>query len=136
MEFKKLLNELKTLNLPADQYAVTASGTLAVRGIREASDLDIVVLDHLWEILSNKYHVEHGAELDKIKIGNIEFLANFKPNDAFVAISVPEQIQTADIINGVRYVQLSIVRKFKESMTRAKDLKDIKLIDAYLKNNP
>jgi len=40
--FLKELEELKKLNIPADSYAVFGSGPLAIRGIREARDIELI----------------------------------------------------------------------------------------------
>lgn len=42
-QFLEKLKELKKLNLPEDQYIIWGSGVLAIRGIRDASDIDIIV---------------------------------------------------------------------------------------------
>ncbi len=39
----KYLDELKRLDLPLDKYAIFGSRVLAVKGIRENRDLDILV---------------------------------------------------------------------------------------------
>ena len=49
------LAELKALNLPLGHYAIFGSGPLAVRGIREAADLDIIVSESLWKELLPKH---------------------------------------------------------------------------------
>ncbi|MBU4381382.1 hypothetical protein L6255_02740 [Candidatus Parcubacteria bacterium] len=51
MKIDILLEELDKLNLPKDQYAITSSGSLAIRGIREANDLDIIVTPKVWKEL-------------------------------------------------------------------------------------
>src|SRR3989344_5711621 len=61
MKFELLLKELKSLNLPTDQFAVMSSGVLAVRGLREARDLDLVVTRKLWQSLSSKYPLRKHA---------------------------------------------------------------------------
>lgn len=58
MKFELLIDKLKQLSLPPDQYAVISSGVLAVRGIRKADDLDLVVTDSLWKQLTQKYQQE------------------------------------------------------------------------------
>jgi len=50
----KYLDELKALALPPDQYAVFGSGPMAVRGIREANDLDLIVKESLWDDLRKR----------------------------------------------------------------------------------
>ena len=50
----KHLAVLKKINLSVGQYAVFGSGPLAVRGIRPANDLDLIVKDELWRELNKK----------------------------------------------------------------------------------
>ncbi len=131
MRFDKLLKELDALNLPRDQYAITASGPLAVRGIRESNDIDIIVTKELWRELSE----EHGVtkeEFETINVGNIQILGDGSIFSNPGLETTKKQIKDADVINGRRYVKLETVKKFKEAMDRDKDIRDIKLIDEYL----
>ena len=72
----KYLQELKQLNLPADQFAVFGSGPLAIRNIRESNDIDLIVKEKLWQKLSQKYKVEDNK---KIQIGKIEIYKDWQP---------------------------------------------------------
>jgi len=64
----KYLEELKTIALPADQFAVFGSGPLAIRGWRENDDLDLIVLERQWQELIKKYEPISDKE---IKIGHV-----------------------------------------------------------------
>ena len=134
MNFQKLLQELETLNLPKDQYAIIGSGALAVRNLREAQDLDILTSDNLWKELSKKYPVtpEKSPDIEKISIGNIEFVgkgSSYRNNNI---ATLDEIFQTAELINNHFYINLNLLRKVKLKRAREKDLKDIELIDQYL----
>jgi hypothetical protein len=48
MPFAEQLNELRKLNLPRDGFVICGSGPLAVRGIRDSHDVDLVVKKKLW----------------------------------------------------------------------------------------
>ncbi len=130
MIFKEFLKELKELKLPEEKYAVFGSGPLAVRGIRDSSDLDIIVKKDLWD----KLCLKHSPQLEPvpcIKVGNIEVFKDWKP---FVE-DVCELIDTADIISGVRFVTLENVLAWKTVMGRDKDKRDVGLIKVFLKSN-
>lgn len=43
MKFEQLLEKLKRLNLPSEQYAIFGSGPMAVRDLKEANDIDLIV---------------------------------------------------------------------------------------------
>lgn len=134
MNFDQFLGELAKLNLPIDQYVVVSSGSLAVRGIRDARDLDVIVADKLWHQLSQQYPVIQEGDIQKIDVGtkDIEILgAGSAFQDSSIA-SVDELIDTADVIGGIRFINLQLLKRFKQKMGRDKDLKDIELIDQYL----
>jgi hypothetical protein len=123
----KYLEELKALNFPKDQFAIFGSGPLAIRGMRDNADIDIIVTDELWNELMEKYP-ENFANGYEIKFGNISAINDWKPwfedNN--------ELISGADVIDGVRFVSLENVLKWKKALNREKDQKDIKILEDYL----
>lgn len=130
----KFIGELKVLNFPAGQYAIFGSGPLAVRDLREANDLDIIVKQELWDKLAVQYE-PHEKETTKgptasIAIGNIEIYntwLNLTPK-------INEMIDGAEIKEGLPFVKLEYVIEWKTFMARDKDLNDLKLIADYLKS--
>lgn len=127
------LDELKTLNLPAGQYAIFGSGPLAIRNLRDAGDIDIIVTQKLWEQLAIKYPQTNKetvkGSVTSINIGHLEIYhdwLNLTPK-------ITELIETADIINDLPFVKLEYVVEWKKFMGRDKDKNDLKLIDKYLK---
>ncbi len=126
-----LLERLRGLNLPSDQFALFSSGPMAVRGLREPGDLDVLVSKNLWDKLSQKYSVEeswHGGKIRAIAEEIDAYDATAAP------ISAEELIERADIIDGVRYVKLEDVVAAKKIEAREKDLRDIEIIEEYLKS--
>ncbi len=126
----KFLDELKTLNLPKDKFAIFGSGPICIRGLREANDLDIIVKEDLWNELIQKTANRDLIYQVSIKIGNIEIFKNWLPwfND------VNELIDTAEEINGFPFVRLDYVIEWKTKLGREKDLKDLELIKLFLCN--
>ncbi|MBI1999232.1 MAG: hypothetical protein HYS74_01080 [Parcubacteria group bacterium] len=51
----KYLDELKKLRLHCGEYAVFGSGPLAIRGLVENTDIDLVVSGDLWGKLNKEY---------------------------------------------------------------------------------
>jgi hypothetical protein len=119
----KFVDELKKLNLPSNQFAVFGSGPLAVRGLRKANDIDIVVKGELWEILCSKYFRENSG---MIQVGNIEIGHAWPP-----FTDVNELIDDADVFDGVRFVKLKKVLEWKRFRYKEKDVRDIALIEEY-----
>lgn len=135
MNFPKLLQELKTLNLPNDQYVIIGSGPLAVRNLRKAQDLDILASDSLWNELSLKYPVipQIPPDIKKIQIGNIEFVGQGSSYRDSKVATIDEIFKTANLINGHFFINLHLLRKIKLKRAKEKDLKDIELIDRFIK---
>ncbi len=134
---QKLFDELRSLNLPIGEYAVTASGPLGIRGIREISDIDLVVSNKLWQQLKEEYPVDKSGIKkiiisDKIEAFCEQSFAHIRePNDP----DVTTQIKTAEIIEGLPFVSLDVTKHYKKKMSRPKDLKDIELIDTWILEN-
>ncbi len=53
----KCLDEVKKLNLPRKKFALFGSAPLAIRGIRENKDIDLIVKKEVWNTLIKKYPV-------------------------------------------------------------------------------
>lgn len=122
------------MRLPEDEFVIVSSGSLAVRGIRDARDLDICVSDKLWGELVKKYPVKKKGGIEVIDTGekDIEILGKGSVfRDSSIA-SVAKIISTADLIGGIRYINLELLTMFKQKMGREKDIKDIQLINGYL----
>lgn len=130
MQFVKQLNELEKLNLPRDEFAICGSGPLAVREIRDSHDIDIVVKKKLWKQLAKKYPVhQSGDKRNLIQIRDVEMAEDWFP----LLENADKLIETADVINGFRFVKLDYVMEWKKIMNREKDQIDIKLIEKYFK---
>ncbi len=123
------LEELKKLNLPKGKYAIFGSGPLAIRGLRDVRDLDVIVKDDAYEKLCAKYPRHIKTEpVNCIQIGNLEIGNKWLNNSN----QIDEMIETADIIYGFPFVKLKYVLEWKKKMGRDKDLKDVQLIEKYL----
>ena len=127
MEFKKLLEELRKLNLPVDSYVIFGSGSMSVRGIIESSDLDIIVSDKVWQDFIKKYSTKNNNK-SIIQIGNIEICKDLLP----WLDNSEELIERSEIIDGFSFLTLEDTLKLKEKFGREKDREDIKLIQEYL----
>lgn len=133
----------KELGLPLGHWAITSSGPIGARGLREISDVDIIVDDQLWAELAAKYGTKRETGLLKINVPNELFDITGTATWADEASASPgssptieEQIKSADIIKGLPFVNLQHTIYFKRLLGRDKDKKDIEMIEEYLKANP
>ena len=73
-----IFEEIEKLNFPNDEFIIVGSGIMAVKGIRDTNDLDIVVSPELFEKCKNdgweiQSWTKEGIEgMDWLKKGNID----------------------------------------------------------------
>ncbi len=126
---------VRDLKLPLGQYAITSSGPLGVREIREIGDIDLIVDDDLWHKMRAAYPVTQEHGVTKIRISqDVEVLCedSFPEARETGQPSVAQQIAQADIIDGLPFVSLSHVLYFKRAMMREKDKLDIMVLERLL----
>jgi hypothetical protein len=124
---------LLSLELDVDDFVVAGSGPLLARGlVASISDLDVVVTEAAWRIAVKEAKpepapfgpVNHVLMFD----GALEILDGWFPE----LWTVAELIRTADEFEGIRFVNLGVVRRSKEILGRPVDLRHITLIDEFL----
>lgn len=129
----RFFGQLFSLHLPREDFAVAGSGPMYVRGmIDELGDVDVIARGRAWEIA-----VEHGcpvpAPYSTVRVvelfnKNVEIFDGWFPE----IWKVDDLIDGADLINGVRFVPLEVVRQTKERMRRPKDIAHLQIVDNYL----
>lgn len=134
-DFKQKLEEL---GLYSSNCVVICSGILEVLGIRESDDIDVVVKQEEYDTLKKSKHFNItencGREIlknDLFEIGT-EWLVLGK------SYVFEDFIEESEIIDEVRYNNLNFLLKVKKSWVtentfRPKDIRDIELINEYLK---
>ena len=128
----KNLAALDALKIDPDEYLITGGAVLAVHGIRDCHDLDVVCSDKLATELREGFPdalVRNFSVCESMFLNNIEFMFNFKAENR--PWSTEQQIAEADMIDGRRYQTLERVKFFKRRQSRPKDIEDIKIIEAY-----
>jgi hypothetical protein len=130
-----IIEKAKALNFPAGKYVIVGSGPLDALGIRPANDMDIAVLPELHTRLR-----ETGEWNEDVRYGRV-FLQQ-EGIEIIPELSWPEYpttteeaIRSATIIEGIPFMNLSELKKFKQALGREKDFADIALIDEYLKEH-
>ena len=123
----ELLNLLKELNFPKDEYYVLSGASLVLRGIRkEANDLDLCISEELFNEIKDKYNLAEGNknECGFYKINdNLEIVVNKKED---FKMEIGEKYNLAD---------LQTILDFKIKRNKPKDQKDIENIKKHLEKN-
>jgi hypothetical protein len=131
---KKLFQKLKELKLPLKEYAVFGSGPMGIRDLREINDIDIIITEKIfneyldkpeWKIRNVYKNNECFRRL--INNNNIEMWRDWYTN-----WDVEKMIQEAEIIDNIPFVRLNYVVKWKNFLSREKDIEDVKLIEKFL----
>ncbi|MBN2585603.1 hypothetical protein JXA59_03070 [Patescibacteria group bacterium] len=138
---KKLLAELRQLQLPEGEYVVFGSGPMGIRGIRDCGDLDLLITDWLWDQLVADGHQPIVKNFDmtdadgqsvhvhqeQLQIGNIELGRRFN-----IERTREEIMNDPDMFEGIPFAKLAYVLEWKRNFNRPKDKADVKLIEEYL----
>lgn len=134
-----IVEEMKKLKFPQEQYVIVGSGPLVVRGIRETNDIDIVVSPKLfekckqdwWEQLPRTYPDKIGQIY--LRQGYVELFLDVNCGD--VNPTLEELLQRSDLIEEISFASLADILQFKIAYNTPKHRQDIKRIEKYLKEN-
>ncbi|WP_372403940.1 zinc ABC transporter substrate-binding protein [Acinetobacter piscicola] len=133
MNKQELLNEIQKLEFPNTDFIIVGGGALAIRNLRETSDLDIVVTAELFEKLKNdnkwSYTIRPNGK-PKLYKDFVEVYLDVNTDDFQRTTS--QLFEHADIFNQIQFINLQTLMQLKQSYRREKDLHDIELIQTYL----
>ena len=123
-----LISEYNALNLDQSRALITGSGPLAVRGIRSANDIDVLVVDAYYQELLERFS---GSEVKpgKMVIGNIDICNGAAGKCDFMDVAMAN----SQIINNMNFMALSDVVRLKMQRRLPKDFADIVMVKHYLK---
>ena len=132
-------NKVKALDLPLDQIIVIGSGILDQLGIRPASDIDLAASSDLMKKLSE----ESGDWIKKFDDNQRFYFVKDDGSaevwDGWVfdgqTVSYDDLLDYAVEYDGVRFVDLEFLRKWKSWRGREKDVRDVELIDEWRADN-
>lgn len=133
------VDKVKALNLPLDQIIVIGSGILDQLGIRPASDIDLAASSDLMKKLS-----EESSDWIKKFDDNQRFYFVKDDGSAEVwdgwkfdgqVVSYDDLLDYVVEYDGVRFVNLEFLSRWKKWRSLEKDTQDVKLIDEWRANN-
>jgi hypothetical protein len=131
-----IILEAKKLGFPLGEYVIVGSGILGALGLRESRDLDVAVSEKLLKELraSGKWKEEtrYNNRLFLVSDG-VDVITQLDWEN--YATTTQEAIDSALIIDGVPFLNIEEIIKFKTAVGREKDLKDIELLKKYVEGN-
>lgn len=120
---------LRSLDLPAGDYAIFGSGPLIVRGIIEATnDLDVLARSAAWKKAQEQGELVHLPEHDVEVVSCFDGVVTIGTRWAIGEFDVDELLDTAEIIDGLPFVRLEYVILYKQIAGRPKDMLHLELI--------
>lgn len=141
----KIAKIVKNLSFSQSEYILIGGAALAIRGIKETSDIDILVSKSLLEKLKkenenlkdeDKYWVYHPRIIASEEAGLIHkseyTVIELYPSIACDTVSFTELKNNQEIIDDIPVAHLTDIIKIKEFYNREKDKKDIELVRRYL----
>lgn len=125
--------QLLVLDLPQRDYVVFGSGPMFAHGLLESpNDIDLVARGLAWERLK-EIAVAFGTEVrsDHLVLfsGNIEAFSTWIPG----AWDIDALIDSAECIDGIPFVPLHFVLRWKQRMGRPKDLLHCRIIEDHFR---
>jgi hypothetical protein len=132
----KLLQCLDELNLPKGQYCIFGGASLAIRELRPTDDIDFYVTKELYQKLKaagweEVKPVVSMAYLVTICKGVVcEAFTTYNKGDKWIP-KIDHYIAHPEIIDGFPFMPLAELYEWKANTARDKDLKDLKIIEAY-----
>jgi hypothetical protein len=132
MTKQEIIIKVKELGLPKGSYVVFGSCPLAAVGIREASDIDLMVSQEMFTELKKNGWVEVNKGSDNTPLVFDVFEAYSSWKFGSYNPSFENLFSSSTEVDSVHFASLQEVREWKVASGRPKDLIDIKLIDEYL----
>jgi hypothetical protein len=131
MNKKDVIGIIKTLDLPAEDFVVVGGAALTIRGIRSTDDIDLVVGVGLFEQLRRSgwtFKTRPNGQ-PGLRNGCVE---------AYLDVNTPEfgkstewLIEHSEIVEGIRFVDLDTLIRWKRGYGRDKDIRDVSLLERY-----
>ncbi len=131
---RSIIERIKELNLPADQYIVVGSGLLEVLNIRQAKDIDIVAsVDLYGQLRQSRQDLVEDTSLEAPRLiyGDEEAEIWFSWPSEQGRLRYEDLMQDSVVVDGIRFVPLDFIEQWKRWLDRDKDKEDIRLIAKY-----
>ncbi len=132
MKKEEIIGKVKALHLPEGSYVVFGSCPLAIAGIREANDIDLLVSKETLAKLREDGWQELRKGPKDIPLTYSVYEAHDNWDFTVYSPTLSQLLSTATAIDGVPFASLEEVRKWKVASGSPKHLADVELIDRHL----
>ncbi len=129
-----IIERVKKLNFPFGEYVIIGGGILDVLGIRSTNDVDAAVTSKLFKELQATGEWEEEMKHNKTFLKKDDIDINPDISWSEYPTTNEEAIASATVIDGVPFINLEELKRFKTASGREKDLADLILIEKYQRN--
>lgn len=130
----EIVQRVKALEFPTGSYVVFGSCPMAIAGIREARDIDLLVSPQLLKQLEKKGWKQYVKAPNDTPLVHDVFEAHDHWLFSAYSPSLEQLLSTATEVDGVPFASLEEVLKWKLASTHPKFVKDAELIQNYLEH--
>ncbi|QJU08146.1 hypothetical protein FBF28_01005 [Candidatus Saccharibacteria bacterium oral taxon 488] len=125
---------VKELGLPLDQIIIIGSGILDQLGIRQSTDIDVAVDRATLEKIAGDSDWAEKLDTNQRRYlvkydGSVEIWDGWEIDGRIVEYD--ELLDYAVEYDGVKFVNLDFLRRWKNWRGREKDIQDVRLIDEW-----
>ena len=127
---ERLFSLLKSLDLRPNEFAVFGSGPLIIRNIIAASnDLDIICRGSVWKTVQQLGTMEHLEQYDVTVVTLCDGQISFGTSWGIGDFDIDELIDSAEFIEGLPFVRLQHVVRYKSQRASDKDMLHLKALE-------
>ncbi len=130
-----IIERVKKLNFPFGEYVVIGGGILDALGIRSTDDVDLAVTPKLLKELQATGEWEEEVKHNKTFLKKDDVDINPDISWSEYPTTNEQAIASATVIDGVPFINLEELKRFKTASAREKDLADLVLIEKYQRDN-
>lgn len=139
VDYVDIFTRVRKLNLPEKLYVVIGSGTLEIKGIRIADDVDIMITSGIFQDLRKRGGWNYikktglfGDVMELLQKDDVQLYYHIYGKCGYDFFM--RDASRVEVHQGMYFASLSDLLRAKKEWGRTKDIADVKLIEQYLQN--
>ena len=133
----EIISTIKDLDFPAGEHVVFGGGCLALRDIREASDLDLFVTKEVFDKslannnwACNSFNGRNPHLIGQLRGVEVQLFSEWDKDEAWQP-DIRGYLERPEFVRGIACMPLAELLEWKGSIARPKDIRDIRLVNNW-----